>query len=538
VKPVLFRLKIALLSLAISGIILLAFGVFFLAGIRKVGMDRIDREIRALGESQLRGPPHPREFWAGFERSLEFIQGPDRPARLFVQVRDFRGDILFSSGNCPAEVSGVETPEMPFVDNVLSTPLPAAEPEDAPARAHFIDRLDRDDDGRVSPDEFDGPPDRFGDFDGNRDGYIDEGEAPTGPPAGRRGDRMRVAQLKEPVFQTMRMSSGPWRVGIMGNDLVIIVVGASLADFQAEANRFQRAFFLAAPLALLLLAAGGWLLATRALRPIALITRTAEGISARDLSQRVPAMSADAELTRLVEVINGMLARLERSYNQAVRFSGDAAHELQTPLTILQGELDNAVQAAVPGSEEQQRYGVLLEEVQRLKAVMQKLLLLARADAGRLALNPREIDLSALLASAAEDVEAMASNLRIERHIQPDVRVSADEELLGQAIRNLTTNAVKYNRDSGLIQFELKSEGGIARFTLRNTGDRIPPEDRGKIFDRFYRVDKSRARDVAGAGLGLSLAREIARAHGGDLVLDPDRDGLIAFTLTLPASLA
>jgi len=320
----------------------------------------------------------------------------------------------------------------------------------------------------------------------------------------------------------------------MGNEFVTIFVGISLADFQAEANRFQKAFLVVTPLALLLLAAGGWLLATRALRPIAVITRTAEGISAQDLSRRVPSMNADAELARLVDVINGMLDRLQRSYNQAIRFSGDAAHELQTPLTVLQGELDNAVQAAVPGSEEQQRYSGLLEDVQRLKAITQKLLLLARADAGRLALNPTQVDLSALLASAVEDVEIMAPHLKIEQTIQPDVRVSADEALLGQVIRNMTTNAVKYNQDDGLIRFELKATDGTARFTLTNTGHPIPPEEREKIFDRFYRVDKSHSRKIDGSGLGLSLAREIARAHGGDVVLDPPGDGLISFTLTIP----
>jgi len=128
-------------------------------------------------------------------------------------------------------------------------------------------------------------------------------------------------------------------------------------------------------------------IAQRALKPVALITRTAEGITVRALDRRVPLIEADRELPRLVEVINSMLDRLEKSFGQAVRFSADAAHELQTPLTILQGELDDAVQHAPVGSEEQQRYGGLLEEVQRLKAIVQKLLILARADAGRLDLR-------------------------------------------------------------------------------------------------------------------------------------------------------
>ena len=167
------------------------------------------------------------------------------------------------------------------------------------------------------------------------------------------------------------------------------------------------------PIVLLLLAGGGWLISQRALKPVALITRTAEGITVRALDQRIPLVNSDRELSRLVEVINGMLDRLEKSFGQAVRFSADAAHELQTPLTILQGELDAAVQHAPVGSEEQQRASGLLEEVQRLKAIVQKLLILARADAGRLDLRLEAVNLSALIESAAEDAGAMAPHLRL-----------------------------------------------------------------------------------------------------------------------------
>ena len=166
---------------------------------------------------------------------------------------------------------------------------------------------------------------------------------------------------------------------------------------------------------------------------------------------------------------------------------------------------------------------------------MQKLLLLARADAGQLALHREDVDYSALLESAAEDVQAMAPQLAVARRIPPGLRVRADADLLAQAVRNLTTNAVKYNSEAGgRVEFEAAADGTGMRFTLRNTGAPIPAADRGRIFDRFYRVDKARTRSVGGSGLGLSLAREIARAHGGELALDPEAGPLISFTLTLP----
>ena len=322
----------------------------------------------------------------------------------------------------------------------------------------------------------------------------------------------------------------------MGSDRITMMVGVNMAGFYEDANRYRRAFLGIVPIALLLLAGGGWVIARRALKPVALITRTAEGITVRALDQRIPLVDGDSELSRLVKVINGMLDRLEKSFGQAVRFSADAAHELQTPLTILQGELDDAVQHAPVGSEEQQRYSGLLEEVQQLKAIVQKLLILARADAGRLNLCLEAADLSTMIESAAEDAEAMAPHLKVEIQMIPGVIVKADPDLMGQVVRNLTSNAVKYNHEDGIIRFQLSVQGAKALFTISNTGVPIPEKDREKIFDRFYRVDQSRSRTVQGSGLGLSLAREIAHAHGGDLRLDPDSGSMVSFTLSLPCS--
>ncbi len=246
---------------------------------------------------------------------------------------------------------------------------------------------------------------------------------------------------------------------------------------------------------------------------------------------------ANDEFSRLVDVINDMLDRLEKSFKQAVRFSADAAHELKTPLTILQGMLDDAVQHAATGSDEQRSYGALIEEVQRLKAIVQKLLILSHADAGQLALNLEPVDVSAVIESAIEDVGAIAPNLRLEQEITPHVTVQADPDLFKQVIQNLTSNAVKHNTEGGLIRFRLKEQGDRVIFTISNTGAPIPEADRGKIFDRFYRVDKSRSRAVPGSGLGLSLAREIIHAHKGSLRLDADSGNLISFTLSLPRSL-
>jgi len=530
-----FRLKIALLSLLISGTIMVGFGIYFLSVTSRVQIDRVDREISALCNVPLQRWM-PDEFWKEFGKSLQLIYGDASSNQLVACVWDREHNLLYRSPQSPKEIAGMTLPPMPFVEPQRSG---GAEPDDmwmGPPPFDGASTNDFFDHGPPRDWQWISPPQQS---QSNEPGMMprspDELHGPFGPPG--RPPMMhgpRSSRMKRPVFQTMQTSAGDWRVGILGNDSVTMVIGVSLAEYHREAARVRNAFLLVVPLGLLVLAGGGWLLATQALRPIRLITRTAAGITARGLDKRIPFLSADSDLRELAEVINGMLYRLEKGFRQAVRFSADAAHELQTPLTVLQGEIEDAVQRAPLGSDEQERFSGLLEETQRLKAIMQKLLLLARADAGQLTLSLEPVDLSALLEDSIEDVKAIAPQLRVERQIAPKVRVMADGDLLAQVVRNMTTNAVKYNFENGWVRFELRASGQTALFTLSNTGAQIPEEDREKIFDRFYRVDKSRSRRVGGAGLGLSLAREIARAHHGDLVLDPSRDGIISFTLTMP----
>ncbi len=527
-----FRLRIALLSLAISGVLLVGSGIVFLTIIQRVGLERVDREIRAVADSQLRGR-QPGARWRNVERSLRFIYGEESAARLAIQVRDAKREMLFTSPSFPQEIVSLSPPVLAFRPRPTDRPDPGSNTTDEgrdsgdrpPSGEDLLTRLDTDADGRVSIEEFDGPPGDFDEVDTDGDGYVTQTEVAL---------RRRPPRQKVPVFRTVMTSTGEWRVGFLGNEDIYLTIGVSLADLARETSRFRRAFLLATTLALMGLAAAGWWLAGRALRPVALLTRTAESVTAGGLDQRVPEVAADRELRRLVEVINSMLERLERSFAQAQRFSSDAAHELQTPLTVLQGELDNAIQKAAPGSDEQRQYSSLLEEVRRLKAVVHKLLLMARADAGRLNLHLEPVALADLLVEAIEDVEAIAPGVRVESAIAPGIHVLADPDLLNQVVRNMTGNAIKHGEPDGVIRFEVGVEGDNVKVTLANTGKSIPERDRDRIFDRFYRADISRNERVGGSGLGLSLAREIARAHGGDLELGPERAGMTVFVLTLP----
>lgn len=519
-----FKLKIALTSLGFSGALLAAFGIFFFAFAYRTGIERMDTEIRTLAESSLRGA-HPPGHWQNFEDSLQFIYGEHGAVRVALCVLDRYEETPFVSANAPQTLSTL-LPERPAD--------PTRQRSSPPRGGSIVERLDMDWDDQISAEEFDGPVSDFEHLDADGDGFITFEEAATGNeflmPPPRRNES---TQMREPLFQTLETENGSWRVGTFQSSDIVLLMALDMELFYRDVRRFQTAFIVIVPIALFLLAISGWFLAARAMRPVALVADTAEGITAKDLNKRIPLVGSDIELERLVRVSNDMLERLEKSYRQAVRFSADAAHELQTPLTILQGELDNAIQQAEAGSPEQQRCSTLMEEVSNLKAVVQKLLLLAHADEGRLKLNLQSVDLSELISAAVEDLEIMAPGLSIETSITPGITASVDSALLNQAVRNMTSNAAKYTAPNGSVIFSLEQSEELLRFKLENTAPQIPEEDCALLFERFHRVEKSRT--TAGSGLGLSLAREIARAHGGDLVLEPYRDGMVAFSLSLPS---
>ena len=477
-KPRSFKLNISLLFVLLAGTVLVAAGFQFLTVIRRISYERVDREIEAVATAEASRPLGP-AFESTLPLYLQSRYGDEDLTPLAVRVGDLGGKVLYESPHWPADFPGSGLPV-----------LPAATESSERSRRHG--------------------------------------------PRGVRGSLGQTVAVRGPSFATLRAGEHSWRVVVVGNQRADFLVGVSLAEVDADLRRSRNAFLLAVPVILGLLFGAGWLLAGRALRPVRAIAQTTAGITAHRLSDRVPPGRAAREFRELIDVINEMLERLEGSFQQAARFSADAAHELKTPLTVLQGQLEAAIQHAPTGSEEQQRCNALLEEVQRLKRIVQKLLLLARADAGQLALQVEPVDLSGLLTSAAEDIGIVAPQLRVEMQLLPDITVAADPALLRQAVGNLTSNATKYNHDGGFVRLVLEADHANARITVSNSGPAIPAEERHRIFERFYRADKSRSRQVDGAGLGLSLAREIARAHHGDLFLESSDDKLTSFVLVLP----
>lgn len=493
-RPLSSRSKIALLSAFISGLVLVAFGMAALSLVSRQKLESLDTEIRSLGAR------HPgwianRGNYERLDSALEFIFGAAHANQIILLVKDADETVLHVSTGWPTDLAPAQL-DCRLADDPQAVVV-GADPGSGGGR------------GR---------------------GGMGRGFGPGGGSA-------QATFTKIPKFQTVTTTNGTWRLGMVGTTDTTLVIGLNQDQIRRELNNLRSAFLISFPVALILVGLGGWVVAGRALRPLKVIAETAEGVTARGLEQRIPDSTESPEASRVIQVLNRMMDRLEASFRQATRFSADASHELKTPLAVMQGELGNALQSAAPGSPEQQLFSSLLEETQRLKTITQSLLLLAQADAGQLKLALEPVNLSAELQGIIEDagVLAAASRLKFQTEIKPHVCVQADRILLHTALFNLIHNAIKYNEPDGRITLLLETKGKKAVFTVGNTGAVIPLLEHAKIFDRFYRAARTEQTEVGGIGLGLSLTREIIRAHDGDVTLRESRAGWTVFEVQLKA---
>lgn len=490
-----FRARLALFSVGVSGLVLLVFAASVWQFSQRLGLRQLDRQMaESLGP--ILAVPHPPEHWVWIASGVNMRFAGEGGGGCLMLVKEVGGTILLRSENWPEELVPGSFPDPnPDSPQLHMPPLPAVPASPAKGTAKGAQA-----------------------------------------PASSQGSQAawRFLRMTLPQYETRRLGGSNWRLCVQRNEQVTFVLGVSLARLEAEMARISNAFVAALPLALLIIGVGSWMGSGRALRSVEELARAAESVNASSLDQRLAPESVEVEFRRLVTVFNNMLDRLERSFSQALRFSADAAHEFRTPLTVLQGQIEQALQRAPDGSEQQEFYGDLLDEVQRLKAIAQKLLLLSQADSGQLRPALETIDLSDIIDETVEDTQILAADLAVDASVSAGVRVRADRDLLRQALTNLASNAIKYNREGGAIGFDLSVRDGWATLDISNTGPGIPPGEQDRLFERFYRADRARSRRTEGAGLGLSLAREIIRVHGGELVLLSSGDDLTTFRMTLP----
>ena len=282
---------------------------------------------------------------------------------------------------------------------------------------------------------------------------------------------------------------------------------------------------------------GGVFLAGRALSPIDRITRLARRISAEDLGQRLDLQLPDDEVGRLAHTFDDMIARLEDAFRRQRQFAADASHELRTPLTAVKGQVEVAL--SKPRDAEAYRHVLhaVNEDVDRMIRLVGSLLTLARADAGQIPISRDRVSLPDLVAGALEQVGPLAERKGVALRAVPneDLVLQADEDLLLQLLLNLLDNAIKYTGAGGQVSVGWKQRGDGVELWVLDTGVGISSEHLPHLFDRFYRVDKSRSRAEGGAGLGLAINRWIAEAHGGSISVESTPGKGSVFTIRLPA---
>lgn len=323
-----------------------------------------------------------------------------------------------------------------------------------------------------------------------------------------------------------------------GKFIAIVQVGSS---FEGMDEIFHLLAYILLPgiLACVVVAgAVGWFLARKALRPVAEITDTARKITAENLDERIRADVPQDEIGRLAATMNEMIERLENSFKQIRQFTGDASHELKTPLTILKGEIEMALRSKDDVQYMKEVLNSSLEEIDRMSYIVKSLLDLAKMDVEKGVLAREPVRLDKVLADRHEHFKRLAFDSAVQLDILENrpVMVLGDQVRLSQLIYNLIDNAIKYTPRGGKVELRLGQDGQTVFFRVKDTGVGISSEDLPYIFDRFFRVDKARTREVGGAGLGLSICKEIAEAHGGTLAASSVPGKGSTFTASLPAA--
>jgi heavy metal sensor kinase len=298
-------------------------------------------------------------------------------------------------------------------------------------------------------------------------------------------------------------------------------------------------FAMGVPCALALAMVGGYLLAGRMLAPVRAMAETARRITAESLSARLPVDNPRDEFGRLAGVFNETLSRLEAAFEQLRRFTADASHELRTPLTGIRSMGEVALQRSLTVHEYREVVASMLEEVDRLTRLVENLLLLTRAEAGRIPMTRRVVDVSDLVATVSDSLRVLADEKDQAWTVDVAQPVTAvcDASILRHGVTNLVYNAIKYTPTKGMIRVAAtRSPAGDAVIEVQDTGPGIAAMHRARIFERFYRVDDARSRDSGGVGLGLAIARWAVEANGGRIELESEEGHGTLFRIVLPLS--
>ncbi|PIT71284.1 cell wall metabolism sensor histidine kinase WalK [Limnohabitans sp. B9-3] len=345
-----------------------------------------------------------------------------------------------------------------------------------------------------------------------------------------------------PFFNGVQTIDGaPWMAvknELTVNSDLVVLKRSWITDFmkQVWALRDQN-LLKALPVIILMMIGLALFMVYSSLKPMRLIAEKMASLNSQNLSLKQTIQSPYKEFDLIVEQFVNLRERLAHSFEMAKRFSADVSHELRTPLSVLRGATERIIAQLPTGSDAQIQVRQMGDEIERLVQITEKLLLLSKADANNLKLDLHKICLTDVLEKFVKDARTFQSNLTIKQQIQQGVNWECDGSLINQLLQNLYTNAVKYNKLEGWIKINLEASNDQLHLTIENSTTEIPPDLEALAFDRFFRGDTSRSRAVEGLGLGLSICKEIARVHQGELTLRVTPENSVCLDLRAPLSI-
>jgi two-component system, OmpR family, heavy metal sensor histidine kinase CusS len=323
----------------------------------------------------------------------------------------------------------------------------------------------------------------------------------------------------------------------VGGQSYLIQSAFEMDDFYEALHDFALLLFISIPTLLLCAAAGGYWISTRALAPVDQITQTARTISAQNLSSRLVVPPTGDELQRLSETLNGMLDRLEAAFKKISQFTADASHELRTPVAVMRTRAELSLRKARSAEEYRDVIAEVLAELEKTSGLIEQLMFLARADSGTETPHFAATNVTDVLREACHQGSALAEAKQIafEEKISTDsLWIQGDASSLRRLFLILIDNAVKYTPASGHIEVSLQRNDRFAIAEVRDTGIGIAEADLPNVFERFYRADKARTRELGGVGLGLSIGRWIAEVHAGTIEVHSSPGHGSTFQIRLP----
>lgn len=367
----------------------------------------------------------------------------------------------------------------------------------------------------------------------------------SGPPKDRGFDPAQLPPALLPPRETSREIELPSGYDLMiymlpypspAGGQYVIETGAVDREIDEVLHGLAIALSLALPLVIGVAIGGGYLLMRRALSPLQEIAHSAEQIGSHNLNERMPVARTGDELERLSISLNRMIARLEIAFQHISRFTADASHELRTPLTALRGELEATAQYPQLPPEVRETIGSALEETERLSKIVQGLLAVSRLDAGEADMERVRLDLAELAAATSEQMRLMAEDksILLTCDAPGKVMVDGDRARLKQVIVNLLDNAISYTAPGGKVQLRIRATAHRAVLEVEDNGTGISQDALPHIFERFYRADKARSRQMGGTGLGLSIVQAICLAHGGEVRVESTEGQGSLFSVSLP----